>query len=138
MRLLVATHSSHTRGGAERYLGGVLPPLQKMGWEVHLASEDDASGELARLVPTTPSQLNDEVDAADVVLVNGLYSLRFEERLLRRPAVLFAHNYYGTCLSGEKRHRWPSPVCCERALGPACFPLYFARGCGSASAGAGR
>src|SRR5262249_17492200 len=47
------------------------------------------------------------------------------------------HNYYGTCVSGEKRHIRPSLVTCRRQFGIACIPLYFARGCGPLQTGVG-
>ena len=41
-----------------------------------------------------------------------------EETLLAHfPAVLFAHNYHGTCLTGTKRHAFPSPRPCSRSFG---------------------
>jgi glycosyltransferase involved in cell wall biosynthesis len=104
---------------------------------VRLASEDDCRGELAQLGDTI--RLTEGVAAAgdhDVVLVNGIYSAEIERRIVSGPAVLFAQNYYGTCISGEKRHQWPSPACCERVFGPACVALYVPRRCGPLRPGA--
>ena len=54
-----------------------------------------------------------------------------EEWLLSNFAsMLFAHNYYGTCISGEKRHRFPTATTCSRIFGWPCVPLYWSRGCG--------
>jgi glycosyltransferase involved in cell wall biosynthesis len=69
-----------------------------------------------------------------VILVNGLNDPKLEEFFVSGfPAVLLAHNYYGTCISGEKRHKFPAVRCCQRRFGKACLALYFPRRCGGMS-----
>jgi glycosyltransferase involved in cell wall biosynthesis len=68
----------------------------------------------------------------DTLYVHGLASVQLEHALLDRfPVVLFAHNYYGTCATGTKRHTRPRIKHCERHLGPACLPINYLRGCGA-------
>jgi glycosyltransferase involved in cell wall biosynthesis len=66
-----------------------------------------------------------------VVYAHGRIPADWEESLCRNyPAVYFAHNFYGTCISGLKRHLFPQAEPCFRTLGPACLGLYLPRGCG--------
>ncbi len=46
------------------------------------------------------------------------------------PTVFYAHNYLGTCASGEKCHSFPTAQPCDRLFGPACLALYYPRRCG--------
>src|SRR5439155_11071146 len=46
------------------------------------------------------------------------------------PAIYFAHNYYGTCISGLKTFRLPRIRPCNRQFGPACLLHYLPRRCG--------
>jgi glycosyltransferase involved in cell wall biosynthesis len=66
-----------------------------------------------------------------VVYVHGLESPSLEAQLLDRwPGVLFAHNYYGTCATGTKRHAFPHVAMCSRRFGPTCLALHYPRRCG--------
>ena len=46
------------------------------------------------------------------------------------PAVLFAHGYYGTCISGTKMFSAPRPRPCARRFGWRCFIQYYPHRCG--------
>jgi glycosyltransferase involved in cell wall biosynthesis len=46
------------------------------------------------------------------------------------PAVLFAHGYYGTCISGSKMFSAPRPRPCVRRFGWRCFIQYYPHRCG--------
>jgi glycosyltransferase involved in cell wall biosynthesis len=66
-----------------------------------------------------------------VIYVHGLLDPLIEERLQEiAPAVLFAHGYYGTCISGDKTHKFPVVQPCSREFGPACLGLFYPRRCG--------
>src|SRR5215218_8849662 len=70
----------------------------------------------------------------DVVYVHGLLDPAVEGRLLQlAPAVLFAHSYYGTCISGQKTHRLPFVQPCGRVFGPSCLAMFYPRRCGGLS-----
>jgi glycosyltransferase involved in cell wall biosynthesis len=46
------------------------------------------------------------------------------------PAVFFAHNFHGLCISGGKATQFPIIEPCERRFGPSCLLRYFPRRCG--------
>ena len=46
------------------------------------------------------------------------------------PAVFFAHNYYGTCISGAKTFKNPVVTPCDRRFGWQCLAQYYPRRCG--------
>jgi glycosyltransferase involved in cell wall biosynthesis len=63
--------------------------------------------------------------------MNPLGSAAIEQALVDAiPTVLFAHTFYGTCVSGSKMHAFPVKVPCERRMGIACLGLYGPRRCG--------
>jgi len=49
------------------------------------------------------------------------------------PGIFFAHDYKGTCISGLKARKFPTPAPCNRLFGPACLVQYFPRRCGGRS-----
>lgn len=69
--------------------------------------------------------------APDIVYLNYTDDPDIELELSRTfRCVLFAHGYYGTCMTGTRTHQRPTPQICERAFGPACLPLNYIHGCG--------
>jgi glycosyltransferase involved in cell wall biosynthesis len=67
----------------------------------------------------------------DLVYVHGLQDPAIERQLLQiAPAVCFAHNYYGTCISGGKMFKNPTATPCDRVFGGACLLRYYPRHCG--------
>ena len=70
----------------------------------------------------------------DVLFSHGFLDPQIEEQTLDvAPAVFFAHDYYGTCISGFKTHRRPTTQPCDRVFGWRCLIEYHVRG---AAAGA--
>ena len=70
----------------------------------------------------------------DLLYVHKVMSPRVEARLLEvAPAVFFAHDYYGTCISGLKTHKFPEIVPCERSFGTSCLLHYYPHRCGGLS-----
>lgn len=141
MRLLVATHSTAMLGGTESYLSKVLPLLAQGGLEVGLATEAQPCKEASLQTPAEQLTwtIRNAADAQalvaawvpDVVMQNGMLDPSIESALLATiPSVLFAHNYYGTCVSGKKRFALPSLQVCHRRFGLACLGLYLPRRCG--------
>ncbi len=141
MRILVATWSCRLAGGTETYLGRIMALLATAGHEIALGYEVDAPGDRTRLplpgdAPSFRLATGDGFEAAaawrpDVIYAHGLLDPSVEEALFQvAPAVFFAHSYYGTCISGEKTHKFPVVQPCTRRFGPACLALYYPRRCG--------
>ncbi len=134
-------------GGVESHLRTLLPLLQARGHSPGLLFEHDAAPGQVRIdagldIPVwSLAALGREGVLAGVaawgperVYQHGVQDLDLEEALLERyPALLFLHAYYGTCISGMKRHAFPQPVPCERVLGPGCLVHYLPRRCGGRS-----
>ncbi len=146
MRILVANWSSRHVGGMETYLGRIMPLLAASGCEIAFGCEVDEPSNRPRL-PLPPRAItfrlagvpDDGLRAVrewrpDVVYVHGLLDPAVEARLLLiAPAVFFAHSYHGTCVSGDKTHKFPIVQPCDRLFGPACLALFFPRRCGGLS-----
>jgi len=144
MRLGVAIASLRLAGGVSTYLRAVLPALVERGLSLGLFHESGPPPLHEIGLPrNTPSWFAEEigpqraVDALtawrpDLVFVHGLQQPELEARVLRAApaAVLFAHNYYGTCISGGKLFNYPVAMPCARRFGPACLLHYYPRRCG--------
>ena len=143
MRIAIAAHSSRRVGGVEQYLAAVVPALVRAGHDVAcwFETEDaDHSPILDRggqVTTWTAMRLPERGVPAvrewrpDVVYAHGVADAAVERALAGvAPAVLFAHSYYGTCISGTKTVQTPSPHCCTRAFGRACLLQYYPRRCG--------
>jgi glycosyltransferase involved in cell wall biosynthesis len=143
-RLLLVSRYRAVVGGVESHLRTLLPLLQARGFSPGLLYERD--------VPPGPELIDGGLDipvwslaalgrrgaleavaawGPERVYQHGVEDLALEEALLERwPALLFLHAYYGTCISGTKRHAWPAPAPCQRTLGPGCLVRYLPRRCG--------
>lgn len=144
MRIAVVnTHHAHV-GGAETYLDTVIPALAAAGHRIALLSELDSASNLPRirLPATAPAWCASEMGMPralaalanwrpDVIYVHGMNDLPAAARLVESaPAVLFAHGYYGTCISGSKMFSAPRPRPCARRFGWRCFIQYYPHRCG--------
>ncbi len=70
----------------------------------------------------------------DVIYAHGFADPAVEARTLEAaPAVLFAHNYYGTCISGAKTFKYPVVRSCARRFGWQCLIHFYPRRCGGLS-----
>ena len=139
MRIAFVSHSRRKVGGAEVYLDSVIPAFFHKGHQVAWLYETDPVSE--RELITCPedapswsaatlglskslSKLGDW--RPDLIFTHGLINPTFESSLIDiAPSVLYVHNYYGTCISGEKLHSTKIPGVCERKFGPACLLHYF-------------
>jgi len=149
MRLLVASAHRRHHGGIETYLQRLLPGLAARGHAVGFLAE--VEGDRSRPLIEIPTEVAfwcaEEVGAAaslenardfrpDVIFCHCLQNVWLEERLLKMaPSVFFAHNYYGTCISGTKTRCLPHAEPCQRTFGPACLAQYFPRRCGGLNPG---
>ncbi len=145
MRILIATYSRDLLGGVEKYLQAVIPGLIQQGHSVGLLYEIPSKNAEARIdsqAAPVPSWCSMELgldlvlrSAAtwkpDIVYSHGLDDSRLEGALIERyPAIMYAHTYLGTCVSGRKCHAWPRLQPCARQFGAACLLLYYPRRCG--------
>jgi glycosyltransferase involved in cell wall biosynthesis len=144
MRILLANWTRRRVGGAETYLDRVMPLLAARHHHLAFAFEVDEPANRAEIglpgeclsLPLSADGAFDRIRAwhPDVVYVHGLLDPAVESRLLQvAPAVLFAHSFYGTCISGQKTHTLPFVQPCERVFGPACLALFYPRRCGGAN-----
>jgi glycosyltransferase involved in cell wall biosynthesis len=145
MRILIATVSRGLLGGVEKYLQSVIPGLIQRGHSLGLLYEyplDAAAEGIDRLAGQIPSWCSRElgVDSAlrslatwkpDVVYSHGVDDGGLEGALLKKyPAILYAHTYHGTCISGRKCHSSPRLQPCARRFGAACLIHFYPRRCG--------
>jgi len=147
MRIIVTTYHSVKVGGVETYIERLLEMLVEAGHDVVVVFDVPRRPDLPVVavpdgVPTyflEPSGLDSVVQALNgydeaVVLANSLDSkLYAAERRIRHPIAFYAHTYVGSCITGMRINRWPSPSPCHRDFGPACLIHYFPRRCGGLS-----
>jgi glycosyltransferase involved in cell wall biosynthesis len=147
MRVGFANWSQRRAGGAEAYVEFAASALSRLGHTVALWSERDEPADRRPLqLPDGTSRWCTQHDGVEqslqmlarwepsVIFVHGLVDPGLERRLLGvAPAVLLAHSYYGTCISGGKTHMFPTPKPCSRVLGPACLACFYPRRCGGLS-----
>src|SRR5207249_239131 len=122
----------------------VVPELHRQGHELAFAHEVDLPcdrGAIA-LPDGTPcwdvsklgmQQVLESMRAwkPDLIYAHGLLDPRFESGFVEiAPSIYFAHNYYGTCISGLKTFKFPIVRPCNRRFGPACLLHYLPRRCG--------
>ena len=133
-------------GGVETYLRAVLPLLVESGFEIAVLAEVGVSADgMLAACPDVSTMLTgrksiveilENVSAwnPDVVYSHAAWeSCRLEAELADRyPAVLFAHNYSGTCVSGtEVPHASGIPNLPERLSDWVVLPRISPRGgCG--------
>ena len=147
MRIAIVNWTDRLAGGAETYVGQVAPALIGRGHEVLLWHEGHAPSDRGLIAGldglATTSAAHAGVDRAlqdlrswapDVLFVQGLADPETERALIgHAPAVLFGHNYYGTCITGSKALTFPTTEPCPRRFGPACLLQFYPRRCGGLS-----
>lgn len=146
MRILLANDGFADAGGVQNYLDAVVGSLLARGHRVAVIHRDPiANGGDASVLAALPqfSVASAGVDAAiaaarawqpDVCYSHNMNVLDVDRRLIAAmPVIKFMHGYFGTCVSGLKRHAWPTPRPCDRPFGPACAALFLPRRCGRAS-----
>jgi len=146
MRILVTNWTRRRVGGTETYLGRIMALIAGRGHDIGFAYEMDAPADRTEIPLPSAAAIfaiaegRDEALARvrawkpDVIYAHGLVDPDLEERLLEiAPSVFFAHAYYGTCISGEKTHKFPVIQPCDRRFGAACLALFYPRRCGGLS-----
>lgn len=144
MRIAILNWSFRKEGGAEAYLNRIIQPLAVKGFKLSLWAEVDNPKAKKRIeipegIPFWCAEYMgfkksfDELKkwGPDVIYSQGLQNPAIDEIASQiAPVVLFAHNYYGTCVSGAKTHRTPIIVPCKKTFGAQCLFHYYPRRCG--------
>ena len=147
MRIAIVNWSSRKAGGAESYLDHVIGGLRCAGHETALFCETDQPADRAPIALPREAPLwsvsKMGLEAAisalrtwrpDVIYAHGLTDPAIEVRTLQvAPAVFFAHNYYGTCISGLKTFKYPVVRPCTRRFGWECLAHFYPHRCGGLS-----
>jgi glycosyltransferase involved in cell wall biosynthesis len=144
VRIAIVNWTSRRVAGAESYINSVLLQLSTLGHALAYWHEIDGpvDREPIKIPDGVPvwSVANLGSDVAlkalrnwqpDLIFAHGLLSPGLEAATLKiAPAVFFAHDYYGTCISGAKTFKSPVVRPCDRRFGPACLLHYFPHRCG--------
>ncbi len=144
MRILIANWSARQAGGAETYLDELIPSLASRGHRIGFLCETDAPADRPSLTfpPDVSRWTAAESSRPDVLagiaswrphvlFVHQLQDPGFEEDLVKlAPAILFAHDYHGTCVSGGKAFKFPAVRPCRRRFGWQCLLHYYPHRCG--------
>ncbi len=126
MKIAIINEWSATIGGVETYIKQVVMGLEKIGNTVALFTcRDKEFREQASIIERI------QQFEPDVVYSQGLHNPVLELEVANLwPTVGFLHNYAGTCISGNKWHRFPVSSVCSQAFGVSCLFQYFPRRCG--------
>ena len=126
MKIAIINEWSATIGGVETYIKQVVIGLEKIGNTVALFTcRDKEFREQASIIERI------QQFEPDVVYSQGLQNPVVELEVANRwPTVGFMHNHAGTCISGNKWHRFPVTSVCSQAFGVSCLFQYFPRRCG--------
>jgi glycosyltransferase involved in cell wall biosynthesis len=138
MRLLLANEQRAVVGGMETYFRWLARELCSRGHDVvcltrfsSLTEDSWIPEQATAIVASSRSEIVAGAKGSAVALMNPLGDPALEEALLGAvPTVLFAHTFFGTCVSGSKMHAFPVRKPCERRRGLACLCLYGPRRCG--------
>ena len=126
------------------YLRTVIPALVRRRHEIAFWHElgEPPDGDPFALPAGSPSWSVDQIGLEPalaglrewrphVIFSHGLLDPEIEARTLQiAPAVLLAHAYYGTCISGAKTFKNPTTMPCSRKFGWPCLVNYYPRRCG--------
>ena len=126
MKIAIINEWSATIGGVETYIKQVVIGLEKIGNTVALFTcRDKEFREQASIIERI------QQFEPDIVYSQGLQNPVLELEVANHwPTVGFLHNYAGTCISGNKWHRFPVTSVCSQAFGVSCLFQYFPRRCG--------
>ena len=147
LRIAVVNWSRRRVGGVETYLNTIIPELARAGHEIAFWCETDDPHERPQIgLPIGApawcvAALGAEQALAalrdwqpDVIYTHKLSDPNLERLVLKlAPAVFFAHDYNGTCISGDKTFKFPVVQPCSRRFGWECLVHYFPHRCGGLS-----
>ena len=144
MRIAIINWSNRRIGGTGTYLSAVVPQLQRAGHEIALWHEVNTPVEYDPIPMPSGAPVWSMTDLGlepalaalsswrpDLLYAHGLLDPAVERRTLQiAPSVFFAHNYYGTCITGAKTVRRPVVTPCGRTFGWQCLAHYYPSRCG--------
>jgi glycosyltransferase involved in cell wall biosynthesis len=144
MRIAIVTWSSRRAGGTQAYIETVIAGLRSAGHETALFCEVDQPARSGAIALPAESPVwrvsNMGVEQAigalrrwhpDLIYAHGLVNPTAEALTLEvGPAVFFAHNYHGTCLSGAKTFKYRTVRACSRRFGWPCLAHFYPHRCG--------
>jgi glycosyltransferase involved in cell wall biosynthesis len=144
MRIAITNLHRALVGGAETYLDTVIPALAAAGHQIAFFSElgSSPSAQRIRLPASAPAWCASEMGLPqalaaleswrpDIIYVHAMDDLPTAARIIEvAPAILFAHGYYGTCISGNKMFAAPRPRPCARRFGWRCLVHFYPHRCG--------
>jgi glycosyltransferase involved in cell wall biosynthesis len=145
MRIAVCNTFGRLLGGVESYLARLIPALAADRHELAMLLETGAPVAHARPPTADRVWFASEIGVPqllrrlrkwgpDIVYIHAISDAGLEQALIETaPAVLFAHDYSATCISGAKTFSFPGMRCCSRRFGAGCLVNYFPRRCGGAS-----
>ena len=147
MRIAIINWNRRKIAGAETYLNSVIPELHHRGHQIAFLSESDepVDREQIELPDQVPHWCVSEIGCRsaltaleawkpDVIYAHGLTDPSFEAATIQvAPSIFFAHNYYGTCISGSKTFSSPTVRPCDRRFGRRCLLQFYPRRCGGLS-----
>ena len=143
MKILIATQCRSIIGGLETYVQALIPALLKRGHELAMLYDYPGSAEGGTIDPPeaelpvwycetlrkNPGQWREVTDwGPDIIYAQSCIDI--DKALAGWPTVLYAHNYWATCATGQKCHTFPTIRTCTRTLGPMCLILHYPRRCG--------
>ena len=145
MRIAVIHFSRRKVAGAETYLESIVLALSARGHQVGFWHETDEPASCPLMnFPAGVTQWSVPILGVsravaalrewgpELLFVHGFKDDDLQESILELglPAVFFSHNFYGTCISGQKAFALPTREPCARRFGVACCVLYYPRRCG--------
>jgi glycosyltransferase involved in cell wall biosynthesis len=145
VRIAICNTFARFLGGVESYLGRVIPALVEDCHEVATLFEMDSPAAHPLLPIPGPAWVVSEIGVSqtlhglrewrpDIIYIHAMSDAGLEQAVIgTAPAVLFAHDYSATCISGTKRFAFPRPSWCSRRFGVECLVNYFPRRCGGIS-----
>ncbi len=146
VRILVLNANAGMIGGVESYLAALIPALKREGHSVAAVFElEPAPGRGAVAPPSIDCWISDRsgIDqcvaearrwAPDLIYSQGTIDPQLESKVAQvAPTIAFAHNYYGTCVSGTKTWRLPRTRPSDCTFSAKCLLHYYPRRCGGLS-----
>ncbi len=144
MRIAIINWNRRRIGGVETYLNTIIPALSRAGHKVAFWSEVDEPAEREQIgLPNgSPAWCVSELGAEralqalrdwqpTLTYTHNLMNPALEAETQRvAPSVFFVHDYYGTCISGDKAFKYPIVKPCDRRFGWQCLLHYFPHRCG--------
>lgn len=147
LRIALVNWTSRHVGGLETYINRVVPILVDAGHALYFHHEHSGPDDRPR-ISAVDNLRSCAVDTAgrkaamaqlrewraDVLFVQRVLDLEHQRELMTiAPAVFFAHDYNGCCISGTKTTTSPVIQPCKRPLGPACIVHFYPKRCGGLS-----